>query len=307
VALFRGCHGTRHWQLVIDEYIGLGCRSWSLWFDFPHGSLSTPQPVEFPRQNVPPMSMDDGLKLAEAWMAEQQVREFNNALVIDSSTTSSSPERNKRKYEEVECGVAPCQVKFPRHEQRNENMGSGNGFLANWWGQTPLATGVWHNGAHSIAPNHEDTPGRCISQELACRVAVAEPGSQTPGVAVNSVALRLPHLELPSDNHGATASGSHSKKILNETSQVVQYQCDECTQSKCRPITFSSKKDLHRHLTRTVTHNAPLVARCSCGKTVNSEKMRCDCIAGSAEEPQYPWVVQRARVRWAEECSRRRT
>jgi hypothetical protein len=181
-------------------------------------SRVTLRPVRLPRQDIPSMSMDNGVNLIDAWMAEHRVREFNDALVIDSSTTSSSPERNKRKHEEVECDVAPRQVKFPRHEQRNENLGSGNGFLANWSSQTPLATGVWHNGAHNIAPNHENTPGRCISQELACRAAVTEPGSQTPGVTVNSVALRHPHIKLPSDNHGATASGSHSKKILHEVS-----------------------------------------------------------------------------------------
>jgi len=62
-----------------------------------------------------------------------------------------------------------------------------------------------------------------------------------------------------------------------KTSQAAlgsPYQCDECTQSKGRPITFSSRKDLHRHLTRTVTHNAPpaRVARCSCGKIVVTRK-----------------------------------
>jgi hypothetical protein len=165
--------------------------------------------------------MDDGSKLIDAWMAERQVRAFNDALGINSGTTYSRPDRNKRKYEEVERDVAPRQVKCPRHEQRNEDLGSGNPFLADWQGQTHLATDVWHNGAHNIAPRHEITPGRCISQgeqELACRAAVAEPGSQTPGVAVNGVALRHPHLKLPLDNHGATASGSHLKKILNEVS-----------------------------------------------------------------------------------------
>jgi hypothetical protein len=33
-------------------------------------------------------------------------------------------------------------------------------------------------------------------QELVCRTAVAEPGSQTPGVAVNGVALHSPHVKL---------------------------------------------------------------------------------------------------------------
>jgi hypothetical protein len=55
-------------------------------------------------------------------------------------------------------------------------------------------------------------------QEVARRAAVAEPGSEIPGVAVNSMALRRPQLKLPSDNHGATASGQSSKKILTELS-----------------------------------------------------------------------------------------
>jgi hypothetical protein len=157
---------------------------------------------------------------------------FNNALDMDATSLwpetrwpgelesvvdARMTEQNKRKYEEVEWDVAPRQVKFPRHEQSN---GTGNAFLADRQGQTPLATGVWHNAAHNIASHHEMTPGRCIAQdeELACRAAVAELGSQTPGVAVNGVTLRNPQIKLPSDNHGAAASGSHLKKILNEVS-----------------------------------------------------------------------------------------
>jgi hypothetical protein len=148
------------------------------------GNGITSQPVVSQNQNVQPLSMDDGLKLIDAWMAK----------------------RNKRKYESVERDVARPQVKFPRHERGNEYLGSGNTSLSGWQGQTPLATGVWNNGAYNIAPQHEITPGRRMSQELACKAAVAEPGNQTPGVAVNGVALRLPLLELPSDNHDATAS-----------------------------------------------------------------------------------------------------
>jgi hypothetical protein len=55
-------------------------------------------------------------------------------------------------------------------------------------------------------------------RELAWRAAVAEPGSLTPGVAVNNLALRHPQLILPSDNHGATASGQSPQKILTEVS-----------------------------------------------------------------------------------------
>jgi hypothetical protein len=55
-------------------------------------------------------------------------------------------------------------------------------------------------------------------EEIGRRAAVALPGSQTPGIAVNGMALRRPHLKLPLDNHGATASGQSSKKILTEVS-----------------------------------------------------------------------------------------
>src|SRR6267154_4812696 len=73
-------------------------------------------------------------------------------------------------------------------------------------------------------------------------------------------------------------------------------------------VTFSSRKDLHGHLTRTVTHNAPSRRRAAALPPVkNSNLERCDamrCIAGSAEELQHPWVMQGAwgRVRWANEC-----
>jgi hypothetical protein len=56
------------------------------------------------------------------------------------------------------------------------------------------------------------------TQRLARRAAVAEPGGQTPGITVNSEALRHPHLELPSNNQGASASGSSQQKILPEVS-----------------------------------------------------------------------------------------
>ena len=160
------------------------------------------QPVQPPTRDSPPMSMDDVLKSVDAWMAERQVPESNDA----PGTTESWPQRSKRRNEDVEWDVAPHRVKFPR---RNEDLGSGNPFLANWQGQTPLATGIWHNGAHNIAPHHE---------ELVYRAAVAEPGTQTPGVAVNGVALRHPHLKFPTDNQGAAASGSHIKKILSKVS-----------------------------------------------------------------------------------------
>jgi hypothetical protein len=141
-----------------------------------------PRQFEFPN-HVPSISMDDYIPIIDAWTARQR------------------------------------QVKFPRSEQRyhsDEDPWSRN---ANSQGQTSLAAGVWQNasGAPNIASHHEMTPGRSLSQgELACRAAVA--GSQTPGVAVNGVTLRLPHLKLPSDDHDTTASGSHPRKILNEVS-----------------------------------------------------------------------------------------
>ena len=175
-----------------------------------------PRPVEFPSRNVPRMSMDHGMKLVNAWMAGRQDRAFDDALGINSG-----PERQKRRYEEVDGDAAPRQVKFPRNGKKNRDLRLENGFLADWRGQTPLATGVWDDQVHNIASHHGMTPARCISQqeqELACRAAVAKPESQAPGVAVNGVALRLPLLKLPSDNQGATASGSHLQKILNEVS-----------------------------------------------------------------------------------------
>ena len=75
-----------------------------------------PQPVELAAQDVSSMSMDDGLKLIDAWMAERrQVPAFDNSLGANG-TASSWPEPNKREYEEVERYVAPRQVKFPRNE-----------------------------------------------------------------------------------------------------------------------------------------------------------------------------------------------
>ena len=162
------------------------------------------------------MSMDHGLKLIDAWMAEQEVRAFDDALGINLGT-----ERNKRKYDEVKWDVAPRrQAKFQRHVQRNEGLVSENAFLSDWQDQTPSAMGFWNGGAHNIAQSHEMTPEWRTSQyeELACRAAVANPGSQTPGVAVNGMARRRPQLKLPSDIQGATASGSHHQKVLNEVS-----------------------------------------------------------------------------------------
>ena len=183
------------------------------------------------RQNST-VSTDDGL----AWMPRQQVQSFSDA--VDSGTSSS--QRNKRRHEEVESDVAPRQFKFPRQNtthvssmskddglaiidawvarHSDEDPGSRN---ADCQGQTPSAMGVWHDGALNIAPQHEIIPGRSISQgkqELDCRAAVAEPGSPTPGVAVNGEALRINLCKLPSANQNATASGSHPWKVLPKVS-----------------------------------------------------------------------------------------
>jgi hypothetical protein len=184
----------------------------SVWPDprWPEGIEIGVARQEFRRQGVQPMSMDHGLKLVDAWVAERQAWPSNDALGI-----SSEPERKKRRFE-VECDVAPRQVKFQRHEQRNEDLESDNAFLAGWQGHSPSTTGIWDGGAHDIAPYHETTPAQ--EQQLECRAAVVEPGSQAPGVAVNGVALRLPHIKLPSDAQDATASGSPLQKILNEVS-----------------------------------------------------------------------------------------
>ena len=148
-----------------------------------------PRPVGFPRRNhVPTVITHDMSKLVDAWMAERHVQAFNDTFGMNSCATSSWPKRRD---------VVPRQEKCPRHEQRDENLRLGN---ANWRGQTP---------------------GRCISQderELACSAAVAESGSQTLGVAVNSVALHLPLIKHSSYNQSATASGCYTQEVLTEVS-----------------------------------------------------------------------------------------
>ncbi len=181
-----------------------------------NNALDTDTTSSWPEPRLPEEIGSVVLRLADAWIAEREVQAFDDPLRVG---TNSGSKQHKQRHEDVEeWDVAPRQVKFPRNNQRNEDLGSENAFLANWQGQTPSAAGVRNNGAGNIAPRNEITPGRRVSQELACRVAVVESGSQTPGVAVNSVALRLPHLKLPSDNQGATASGSHLQKISNEVS-----------------------------------------------------------------------------------------
>lgn len=197
---------------VFDNAIGM--ETDSLWLK-PRwheeiASVVAPQPVQSTTLNSQLMSMDDVLKSVDAWMVERQVLESNDS----PGATSSWPQRNG----DVEWDVVQHQVKFPRHEQRNEDLGSVNPYLADWQSQTPLAMGVWHNGAHNIAPQHEITSRRYISQELACRAAVAEPETQTPGVTVNGVSLRLPQCKLLAADQSATASGSCPQKVLPKVS-----------------------------------------------------------------------------------------
>src|SRR5260370_1122079 len=148
---------------------------------------------------------------------------YDPALCVDSQTAapemaSASPARNKRKGEEVEWDVAPSRVKVPKYEQEKDS-GSGSTCLADWKGKTPLASGIWHNGAFNNAPHHEMSPGRTTSQyEQERRATVAQPGSQAPGVTVSGVALRYPHVKLQPDNQDATASGWSQQKISNEVS-----------------------------------------------------------------------------------------
>ena len=71
--------------------------------------------------HVPSISMVHGSKLADAWMAERQVRAFNHALGIDSR-----PERNKRTYDEVRVGRGPTLSQIPETAQTEERgLGAG--------------------------------------------------------------------------------------------------------------------------------------------------------------------------------------
>ncbi len=147
---------------------------------------------------------------------------YDPTLCIDSQattpeTSSAFPARNKRKVEEVGWDVAPRRVKVPKEQEKDS--GSGSTCLADWKGKTPLASGVWHNGAFNNAPHHEMSPGRTTSQyEQERRATVAQPGSQPPGVTVSGVALRLPPMKLQPDNQDATASRWSQQKISSEVS-----------------------------------------------------------------------------------------
>ena len=59
------------------------------------------------------------------------------------------------------------------------------------------------------------------------------------------------------------------KKTAHKSDKVAtEFECVECTQLMCKPVTFKDKKSLQRHLTKTKRHNAPPILRCSCGKAV---------------------------------------
>jgi hypothetical protein len=131
-------------------------------------------------------------------------------------------------------------------------------------------------------------------------IVLPEPGSQTPGIAINGEALRPPPLELPSDTQNATASGCYAQKISTRISagttankaapevprdkrkpsarrtvvrsgvnkRATKFVCEECTKTEGRLVSFNCEKDRQRHKRTTRAHNAPPVAFCSCGTSV---------------------------------------
>ena len=152
------------------------------------------------------------------------------------------------------------------------------------------------------------------SHEVVCGATVAEPG-QTPGDAVNGVALHRPQLKFQLKDQSSKASARYKGKVLNEVSAgttlmaasklpvyvaesnkaqrkkrvrankpAQKFKCDPCNK------TFTLDKDLQRHLHKTKAHNAPVVARCSCGKTVTRKDAmrshRKSCPRGTTEEPE---------------------
>lgn len=183
--------------------------------------------------------MDDGLRPANAWIAEREVQLFGNVLGINSGKTSPWPQpnnqdlRSENKFLDdgiklIDAWMAGGEVQAFNNahsidsgwpERINQDFGSENGFLADWQGQTPLATGVSSNGAFNITPDHEMVPGWTTSQEeQGRRVLATEPGGQAPGATVNGVALRLPQLKLPSHNPSGIASGSNAQEISTKVS-----------------------------------------------------------------------------------------
>ena len=74
---------------------------------------AAPRPVGFPRRNHDPtVTTHDMSKLPDAWMAERHVQAFNDTFGIDSCTTSSWPQQDKRRYEEVRLDMVPRKVVY---------------------------------------------------------------------------------------------------------------------------------------------------------------------------------------------------
>jgi hypothetical protein len=206
-------------------------------------SDSAPHPVESPKENrVLSMSMDDGmddgLKWIDAWTTAQEDRAFDDALGFNSATISSWPEQNNQALGS-ETGFL--------HGGNNawmagRQVGAFNDALGlDWQDQTPLATGVWNNGAFNT-PGHEMIPGWTASQdEQQRRVIAAEPGSQAPGDTVNGVALRLPLTKLPSYNQSAMASGYYAQEVLTKVSAGTSLMAERKAACMLRKIYADSK------------------------------------------------------------------
>ena len=163
-------------------------------------------------------------------------------------------------------------------------------------------------------------------EQVVCGTAVvAASGGQTPGVTVNGVAPRSPQMRLLLENQSATTSGYHKQKVslgvnagtnLTAASESPTYVPesnkaqrvsgigpartsrgrarasggDGTPANMCCGTSFKGKRELHRHRTTTKAHNAPVVARCTCGKTVTrKDAMRTHrkyCPRGTTEEPE---------------------
>lgn len=153
--------------------------------------------------------------------------------------------------------------------------------LANTRGQKLPVAGVSHSGA---LRRHEEL----------VQATVAD--GQTLADAANDLALHHPLLKSRSNTQSSTASGHHNKEVLNEVGvgttlmaafKPSVYIAESNKAQRKRPVhrtgnnpldtelkcsdcnkSFNSKKDLNRHLRTTKAHNGPIVARCSCGRTV---------------------------------------
>jgi hypothetical protein len=165
--------------------------------------------------------------------------------------------------------------------------------LADDWSNAAFEQ-VWMKWLNDIQPQGlTQLPVEDPQRQQVCGAVPPEPGIQTSGVTVNGVALRLPHVILPSDNQSAVAPGCYPRKIVTEVSagtnlmatsrSAVYFTESNKAQGKirkrrtpsdevheCKPCkkTFNCKKDLRRHLRSTKAHNASPVAVCTCGKMV---------------------------------------